>query len=174
MATVMYSDFSREREYFDRMTGFFRAELSLDIRDPKPFSGYAAFFLGHTGILQNRLYVGESAGFQDFLWGFGMRYAVLSGFLAAHSIIDGADYDLLWKRDLKPMLETSLVNRFLIETFGRHGYRYLTRRLASGDPCEFLRRHYNYSFRKQLLLPLAKLALKHRVCLRGTPVGQLP
>ena len=27
--------------------------------------------------------VGEEAGFQGFLWGFGMRYAIVSGVLAA-------------------------------------------------------------------------------------------
>lgn len=47
-----------------------------------------------------------------------MRYAILSGYLAAKSLIEGSDYDMLWKRGLKPMLETSLINRYLFEKGG--------------------------------------------------------
>jgi len=168
MATVLYRDFHRRRDYYERMVEFFRRASPLDIREEKRFGGYAAFFLRDTQVRHRRLYIGESAGFQDFLWGFGMRYALLSGFLAGRSIIEGADYDDLWKRELRPMLETSLINRYLIEIFGGAGYRFLARRLSIGNPCEFLRRHYNYSPWKHLLLPLAKFSLKGRTRIRGT------
>jgi len=42
----------------------------------------------------------------------------VSGYLATKSLLKGPDYDMLWKRDLKPMLEISLINRHLFETFG--------------------------------------------------------
>jgi len=57
--------------------------------------------------------------------------------------MEGSDYDRLWKRELGPMLGTSLLNRCIIEQFGAAGYRYLARRLASTDPCAFLKKHYN-------------------------------
>ena len=38
------------------------------------------------------LVVGEAAGFQDAVAGFGFRYAVLSGALAARAIVEGRDY----------------------------------------------------------------------------------
>lgn len=50
-----------------------------------------------------------------------MRHTILSGYLAAKSFIDGSDYDMLWKRNLKPML-ASLINRYLFERFGHLGY----------------------------------------------------
>jgi flavin-dependent dehydrogenase len=90
-----------------------------------------------------------------------MRYAILSGYLAARSIIDGTDYDRLWKSALKPLLETSLVNRFLLERFGPVGYRHITRQLAKGEPCLYLRRHYNPSLVKRALLPFTE-----RLCMR--------
>lgn len=41
-------------------------------------------------------YVGEAGGFQDAVAGFGFRYAVITGSLAAKSILEGRDYtDLL-------------------------------------------------------------------------------
>ena len=72
------------------------------------------------------------------------------------SIIGGSDYDYLWKKEIKPMLETSLVNRYLIEKFGNFGYRYLAKKFAEGDPCNFLNRNYKPSFLKSLILPIAK------------------
>jgi flavin-dependent dehydrogenase len=91
-----------------------------------------------------------------------MRYAVLSGYLAARSMIDGSDYDLLWKKELKPQIETSLVNQYLMEKFGHVGYRYLARRLTRESPSDYLRRHYNRSFCKLLLLPLANADYSRR------------
>ncbi len=77
--------------------------------------------------------------------------------------IAGSDYDMLWKRELIPMLETSLINRYLFERFGHLGYRYLTKKFAKVNPCDFLRKHYNYSFFKHLLLPIAKKKYESRV-----------
>jgi len=41
----------------------------------------------------NKYYVGEAAGFQDVTAGFGIRYAINSGYLAAQSILTGKDYN---------------------------------------------------------------------------------
>lgn len=163
MVTVLYREFRRENEYFKRMLKFFKDTLSPDIQNERKFGCYGNFFIWDTQIHHNKFYVGESGGFQDCLWGFGMRYAILSGYLAAMSLIEGSDYDMLWKRELNPMLETSLINRYLFEKFGHTGYRYLTKRFARDNPCDFLRKHYNYSFLKHLLLPIAKRRYESRV-----------
>jgi len=42
--------------------------------------------------------VGEQAGFQDTLWGFGMCYGILSGFLAAQSFFQMSDFGDLWRK----------------------------------------------------------------------------
>jgi flavin-dependent dehydrogenase len=110
-----------------------------------------------------KLYIGESAGFQDCLWGFGMKYAILSGYLAAKSFIDGSDYDVLWKKELEQMIETSLINRYLLEKSGNAGYRYVARKLTEGDPHGFLLKQYNHSSLKHLLLPLARRKYESRV-----------
>lgn len=163
MVTVLYREYRKEHEYFDRMMQFFRNNVNMDIKNERRFGCYGNFFIWDTQIHNKKLYVGESAGFQDCLWGFGMRYAILSGYLAAKSLIEGSDYDMLWKRELKPMLETSLINRFLFERFGHSGYRYLAKKFTKSNPCDFLRKHYNYSFFKHLLLPVAKKKYESRV-----------
>ncbi len=163
MVTVIFREYRRGDEYFENMMRFFSSKMELDIRNEKRFGGYGNFFIRESQMHNGKVYIGESAGFQDCLWGFGMRYAIMSGRLAAESIMGGLNYDMLWKRQLKPMLDASLVNRYLFEKAGHAGYRYLTKRLAGGDPRDFLRRHYNPSSLKQMLLPFAKRKYESRV-----------
>ncbi len=160
MATVIYKDYKNTTKYFKNMINFFQNNKNIDIKNEKRFGGCGNFFIRDTNADDKKIYVGESAGFQDYLWGFGLRYAIVSGYLAAMSIIKGSDYDSLWKKEIKPMLETSLVNRYLIEKFGDLGYRYIAKKFAEGDPCNFLKRNYNPSFLKSLLLPIAKRRYK--------------
>jgi flavin-dependent dehydrogenase len=163
MVTVLYREYRRGDECFEKMKQFFKDNMELDINNEKKFGGYGNYYLRDTQIHNNKIYIGEAAGFQDGLWGFGMRYAILSGYLAAKSLMDSSDYDMLWKRELKPMIETSIVNRYLIEKFSYTGYRYIAKQTAKGDPCGFLGRHYNPSLLKSLLLPFAIRKYEGRV-----------
>ena len=156
MAAVIYKDFKNTKKYFKNLVNFFQNEKNIDIKNEKKFGGFGNFFIRNVNASGKKIYVGESAGFQDYLWGFGLRYAIVSGYLAAMSIITGSDYDSLCKKEIKPMLETSLVNRYLIEKFGDFGYRYIAKKFAKGNPCNFLKRNYNPSFLKSLILPIAK------------------
>jgi flavin-dependent dehydrogenase len=163
MVTVLYREFKSIDRYFDRMALFFIKNIKIDIRDEKNFGGFGDFFIADTQVRNRKLYIGEAGGFQDYLWGFGMRYAIVSGSLAARSIIEGADYDDFWKQELKPMMETSLVNRYLYEKFGHTVYRYIAKKTAKGNPCDFLRRHYNPSPVKGLFLYAAKKRFDGRI-----------
>ncbi len=163
LATVLYRDFKKAGECFRKAVSFFERSTPLDVKDPKRFRGFGNFFIRNTQVVGNKLYVGESAGFQDGLFSFGMRYAMLSGWLAARSIVEGADYDSLWKRRLLPAMESSLVNRFLFEILGRWGYRYMAGRFLKEDPRDFLMRQYNRGpLLRGMLLPLARMSLRGR------------
>ncbi len=168
IATVVYQEFRKAEYYSTKALMFFRDQLKIDVRNEKRFGGYGNFFLRETQVRHGKLFIGEAAGFQDCLWGFGIRYAVLSGYLAARSIIEGSDYDALWKLELKSMLETSLVNRYLFQKIGQKGYNYLSKRFANGSPRVLLKSHYNRSFMKHLLFRPAtrqyKSRVKDRVC----------
>jgi len=52
----------------------------------------------------NRYFVGEAAGLQDVTAGFGIRYASISGYLAAQSILTGNDYNEQIAKTFKPQL----------------------------------------------------------------------
>ena len=128
----------------------------MEMSNVRQFGGYGNFFLRPSAIEGNKIYLGESAGFQDALFGFGMRYAMTSGFLAAQSIIHGTNYDTLWKEELLPLLRTSLSNRLIYENLGNRGYEFIAKRIATrADLREVLRKQYNPSFWKTGLFPLA-------------------
>jgi flavin-dependent dehydrogenase len=114
------------------------------MRNPRRFGGHANAYLLPEARKGNVLYAGEAAGFQDALFGFGMRFAMLSGALAASALLDGAPqaYDRLWKGRLRGLLHTGLVNRFLFERLGDAGYvRYITHVTRHLDGRAFLRKH---------------------------------
>jgi flavin-dependent dehydrogenase len=116
------------------------------------------FALPLSAIEGHRPRVGEAAGFQDFLFGLGLRMALVSGELAARARLEGRDYDALWSAELGPRLRTSLVDRWLYE----RGLvrRELMRRMRSNDLRELLDDLQREHWAKSLLLPWV---LRHRL-----------
>jgi len=158
LATVIGRDFRNEKLYFQRTLETFQKVVSMRMKHPREFGGYGNFFLRPTAIEGRKLYLGESAGFQDALFGFGMRYAMTSGFLAAQSLVNGANYDELWKKEILPLLRTSLSNRMIFEFLGNRGYEYIAKRIARrADLRDVLRKQYDPSLLKIALFPVALL-----------------
>jgi len=165
LATCLFKDFRNERLYFDRTLEKVRRITGVDIRDAREFGAFVNFFLTPRAAKNGRVYyVGESAGFQDALWGFGMRYAMLSGFLAARAIIERKSYDVLCDEFIRPMTHTSLANRWVFAMLGNGGYTRWIRKLGkSADPLEVLRGHYNPSPTKSVLFHVAKAWYRTRL-----------
>lgn len=156
VATCLFKDFKHEAGYLERTVDAFRARVGLDMRHPRPFGGYANFRLPRTGVQGGHLLVGEQAGFQDALAGFGMRYALRSGILAAQSLIAGKAYDEEWHRALLPALRASVSNRWIFNMLGDRGWAWMLRhRLSNGDARAELRRLYEPSFMRRLAFPMA-------------------
>lgn len=95
------SDYSKIEKYFNKMI-----EKNEIIKDAIKGAtkvckvvGYGNFDIPLTAIKNERLYVGEAAKFQDASKGFGVKFAILSGYLAAKSIMNGEKYDDLWKKE---------------------------------------------------------------------------
>ncbi len=164
LATVLIRDYSHVNVCFDKTVKAYRDLLSFEMKNPREFGGFGNFFLRSREEHGGHLYVGESAGFQDFLWGFGMRYAMMSGYLAAQSIIHGKNYDRLWRKNLQPQLRASLINRAVVDRLGNSLYKKFIRRLsAAGDARDNLRTLYAWSSWKWLLYPYAVSHFKSRV-----------
>lgn len=155
VASCMFTGFKRQAEYVERTVAFFREQVGLEMRDPQPFGGFASFQLPGTAVQGGRAIIGEQAGFQDALTGFGMRYALRSGVLAARSLIDGVDYTRLWREEFLPLLRTGTSNRFILNILGERRWRWVLRGLSRSDAGRKLRRIYQPSLLTRLVFPLA-------------------
>ncbi len=82
------------------------------------FGGFGGVDYPETAKRGGSLLVGEAAGFQDVSRGFGMAYALKSGHLAARSLLEGLDYDMLWKKEFASELRLDFSTRFALSVFG--------------------------------------------------------
>lgn len=156
--SCMFSGFKQEHMYVRRTVAAFEQLTGLDMINPVAHGGVGNFHIPARAVSGVHPVAGEEAGFQDFLWGFGMRYAILSGVLAARSLLEGKDYEALWRRDLEPAMSSSMINRALFSLLGNRGYRWiLQRNQAQGwDAHRVLHGLYEPWPIKRLLLPWAR------------------
>lgn len=164
-ATCMFEDFQNEKIYYERALRALNTVIDIDINEPEEFGGFVNFFNEPKISKDNRiLYVGENAGFQDALWGFGIKYAMLSGYYAAESIINNQDYKKLCEINLLPKLKTSLANRWLFAHLYNPGYTFILNKLKTmDDVIPALKKHYNTSMSKKLVYQIAKRWYKTRL-----------
>src|SRR5438105_571312 len=128
---AIVADFKQIDSYFDHSLAAAQRLHHFDVpADACTGYSYMNFPLKHAATSNAARFVGEAAGFQDYLFGLGIRYALTSGSLAARSILEERDYDELWKSELGAKQQTSLVNRFLYESGGNFGLSMFVRQAA--------------------------------------------
>lgn len=155
--SCMFTGFKQEALYVRRTVEAFQRLVGLDMRDPRSHGGVGNFRIPRSAQSGTHPVVGEQAGFQDTLWGFGIRTAIASGVLAARCLLEGGDYDALWRRELGGLLEVGVVNRVLYGLLGNRGYRWVLRHQPSyRDARGLLHRYYRPSPIKRLIAPLAR------------------
>jgi len=159
------------RQRLERTVQAFEQMLGISVpRQVEKFAAAGCFYYMPAAGKKNRIFVGEAAGFQDCLAGFGMLYAVKSGYHAACSLIENRDYDRRWRRDMEAPMRVSIRNRRLYEQLGNDGYVRLIEALNSKNPLvrllrggndlrRILKRAYNHSF-PRLLHPFLLQRLK--------------
>jgi len=161
LGTGLTKQYTKADEYLDRTIHAFQNLLDIDIRNEKRYTGYGNFFLRKRYEEHGTLYVGEAAGLQDYLFAFGLRQALTSGYLAAQSILQNQSYDTLMKERLVPQLKISLVNRFFFSLLGNRGYsKSLERGRKIEDPLKRMNTLYNVSLLHKAFYPLAKVTFK--------------
>lgn len=159
LATCMFADFHNDKQYLARTVEFFERNVGVRVRDATRFGGFGAM-AADPAVRRGRILIaGEAAGLQDALFGFGMRYALMSGHLAGRACADGdlAAYEEAYRRRLRPWIRAAAVNRYSYGRFGVRGYRALVRRVCrASDPRAWLRRHYAPHWWTPLVYPIAR------------------
>ncbi|MDA8051886.1 MAG: NAD(P)/FAD-dependent oxidoreductase [Rhodospirillales bacterium] len=156
LATCLFTEFKHQAEYLKRTARFFVEKAGLTMRVARPFGGFINVRVPRHAVQGGHPVIGEQAGFQDALAGFGLRYAMRSGALAARSVIEGVSYERLWRQALRPGLSAGVVNRMLFNALGERGWQSAVNRLAAGDTGLVLRRFYGPSILSRVLFPMAR------------------
>jgi flavin-dependent dehydrogenase len=160
---AIVADFKRIDSYFDHSLAAAKRLHNLEIpADARTGYSYMNFHLKQQSTSNGSRFVGEAAGFQDYLFGLGIRYALTSGSLAARSILEERDFDELWRHELGTKQETSLVNRFLYESGGNFGLSMFVRQASRAkDFHRYLSGWHRSSWWKKMLSPAVKKFWKH-------------
>lgn len=158
LASVVIKDLSKANLCFRNSLETFSKMKKFKIQNRRSFAGYGTFAMNKTNKQDQRLVVGEAAGFQDLFLGFGMKYALLSGYVAAKSIVEERDYDTAWRELFLDKQKASAANRLIYEISGRWGYNYIANKLGnSRSPKSWLRDQYSFSLSKRLIYPFTRL-----------------
>ena len=160
LSVVLTRDFKNARSYLAASADLFRRHLSFEMDAVRMTSGFGGRVDAFWRRVSTPLVVGEAAGFQDFLWGFGIRHALFSGHLAARAIAEGLDYGALVERELRPLVRASMINRVLYDWAGDRTYRALIRWFSSSPDLPGLTRSwYQSKGLRRLLWPVARRRL---------------
>ncbi len=85
------------------------------------YSGRGAIGKTNTAEKKGCFYIGETGGFMDALWGFGMALAMGSAYYAAKAIIEQRSFDSLWRPALQSYIEIQLRRRALFDRLKNDG-----------------------------------------------------
>lgn len=160
LGSVVCRNLRRAETYRDRTLEYFRRAVPIPMHDLKPFGGIGNYFRLGRKRLRGVLYAGEAAGFQDALWGFGMRYAFQSGVLAARDLLGEADYDAACRATFGASMRAGVLNRVAWCLGGHVGYRAFLRRLDhDADPWPLFNWAYRMGRARRVLASAAETML---------------
>lgn len=162
LASCMYKNFDRQADYVERTLAFFSRKLDIEYHNKRKFGGYGSWSAVQSPVQGGQAVVGEQVGAQDALAGFGLRYAMNSGILAARCLLEGQNYGDEWSRRILPEIKTGIANRLIFEMMGSKAHGWALRGLANSnkDPVRRLGKLYSAKGPTRLAYPLA--ALKNR------------
>lgn len=113
LCAVLFDDFPAINARLEASSAALQALYEFDITNPTPIGGVGAVSLSSLRALDEVRIAGEAAGIQDPLFGFGIRNVMVSGHLAATSLLQGSSYaDACRERFVGP-IEAGLINRYL-------------------------------------------------------------
>ena len=124
-------------------------DIGLDFTIEKRFASRGSFHLPRFWERSRTVMIGEAGGYQDYLFGFGMRMAMYSGLVAAHKLCGEYSLARSSHHELNLKRKISFVNRIFYEQLSPASVHYWVERFhASKAPLNILRRAYDWNWRK--------------------------
>jgi flavin-dependent dehydrogenase len=159
VAVVMFSHAAEIEARLDQSLAVVERLYGVSLSQTGPrWGGHAQFGWPAAASAGAGLPVGEAAGFQDMLLGFGIRIAMHSGALAARALDGATDYEGAWRRCIAPGMRASQINRAVYNR-----WRWASRALWAGVGA--------LPDGRQALRCLYGLSPLHRLAVRCLPAG---
>jgi len=156
LATMLTQEYKSASSYLKKAIEAFQGLKKFSIEKPVEFGGYGGVEFSGKCVLGGHLRVGEFGGGQDALWGFGLWYALESGYLAAKALTQNVSYEKLFRKRLLKRMRRLLVSRWLFDRLPRSRYEGYLRSFAGLENTrERIRRAYGGSFWLNALYPFA-------------------
>ncbi len=144
------------RDYFN--------ELGITIPAGNPFGSRGSFALPF-GLWKRPYQIGEVGGFQDYLFGFGIRMSMMSGRAAALAILGRTKDARVILKELNRKRRLSFVNRILYEQLNDNQMAEFAKKLSeSPNPLSILSGAYAWNFKNILRW----INIRHRYEVRPT------
>jgi flavin-dependent dehydrogenase len=159
LGLALLKDYGQLEGQFEKAVERFQSQAPFEMESLRRGYSYMNFFLHGSSERHGSLFAGEAGGFQDYMFGLGIRYALVSGFLAARSLIEGVGYDRLWSERFQGMMRSSVASRLFYEALGRYGLRFFAWRASRSDFRDFLYSWARPARWRLMLRPLAEKLL---------------
>jgi flavin-dependent dehydrogenase len=157
LSVCLFERFRELRSFVARAVEIFTRRAGMTMRRERAFGGAGTLAMPRSAVHGEPLVAGEAAGFQDPLWGFGIRNAMLSGHLAARALVAGDrdGYDAAWRARIAPAMRGAAVMRFFYATLADSGYSWLLGWLSrQREPRRALHAIYRPAWWKSAAFPL--------------------
>ena len=164
LCNVLFSKFHLVRKQLEYSKRIILQHFPIKMTQVEEVGGVGSFAMSdHFKYAQ--MHVGEAAGIQDFLFGFGIRSAMRSGMLAAECLAEDRDFRMEAKSIFLPFQKAGLVNRFLFERFGNFysGYGIMANWVRKHkNPNQIMHKAYQFTAIHRILFPLVKYLIRNR------------
>ena len=157
LSVVLTQKFRQARAFLEQTLAVFQRIQPFDMYDVRSTGGDGGMIAAVNPPHAAPITIGEAAGFQDYLWGFGIRHALFSGSLAARSIAEDIPYEQLIEQEIRPLIQSSLINRMFYDHANDYLYRALIRRFSTTqDLNRLLYRAYHEATVRRLLWQITR------------------
>lgn len=154
--SMAFEHFARIHAQFAAARAALVEARGITVRHPRRVGGIGHFAIAPRFREGATHVIGERAGLQDFLWGFGMRLVMRSGALAAECLLEGRDYAHEAVRRFVPVHRAGVVSRLLWEGARVGTYTGVLAAVRALRPVPVLHWLYQDGAVQRLLGPLAE------------------
>ena len=146
IATAFKKVMKSNNDYLNSCKEYFK-KIDIPITDEKDFGSRGSFAFS-SGKISKPIRVGEAGGFQDYLFGFGMKMSMMSGYFAGLYMNEEKTNAKLLLKTINKKRRISFLNRVLYERLNDENMYYLAQKFShSNIPLSILMEAYKWNFK---------------------------